>query len=79
MQCKSLGQIAAPFLPQWWMSATQMKSGRKSPKLKPRPIRKLEVKIRKQISICAAEDSAPPVANGPIKRTTEQKREAEGG
>ena len=45
----------------------------------------LEVKFQEQISVYAAVDPAPRipgetnVANGPIRRMTEQKREAEGG
>ena len=77
---KHSDKTQALFLPQWWMSATQVKSGRKSPTSKINQIAKMEVKFQCQVSNVLLELRPPPyVANGPIKRMTEKKREAEGG
>ena len=61
-KCKTLGQNASPlFLPQWWMSATQVKSGRKSPISKNLSNRQNGSKIPMSNLKRAAGASAPPV------------------
>ena len=66
-KCKTLGQNASPlFLPQWWMSATQVKSGRKSPTSKINQIAKMEVKFQCQISNVLLELRPPSQRKQPL-------------